>query len=169
MPTVAVDLSSRLAEIFSGRRRVAPTTTLLIASLVTALVAVPLLIRALDDDSAARLGDVADAERLTVAVEGVDEPIQLDGATLAGAVGIVYDDADVDAASFALFVEGADSPVLASQDLDGPTFSPVVDPDGVDQPLDTTLLANGEYELFVVVLRGDVEQRTVASFQVENP
>lgn len=164
---MAVDVSTRLAEIFSGRRRVAPTTTLLITSLVTALVAVPLLVRALDDESAARLGEVAELERLTVIVAG-EAPVPLDGATVAGEAAIRYDDDRVDAASFALFAAGGDAPVLASQDLDGPTFSPVVDGSGADQPIDTTLLADGDYELFVVVLRGDVEQRTVAAFTVEN-
>lgn len=165
---MAADVSSRLAEIFSGRRRVAPTTTLLIASLVTVLVAVPLLLRALDDDSAARLGEVAPLERLLV-LDADQAPTPLDGATLMGQARVVYEDADVDAASFALFASGAESPVLASQDLTGPTFSPVLDASGADQALDTMRLANGPYELFVVVLRGDVEQRTVATFEVANP
>jgi hypothetical protein len=167
-PLVAADLSTRINEVFSGRRRVAPATTLLIASLVTVLVALPLMIRALDDDSAARLGEVAELERLTVTL-GDDEPSPLDGGVVQGDALIVYDDPEVDAASFALFAVGADSPLLASQDLDGPTFSPVLDDSGADLPLDTTLLANGDHELFVVVTRGNVEQRTVATFEVRNP
>lgn len=160
------DLSARFAEIVAGERRAARVPTLLIAGLVTALVAIPLLVRAGDADDPAAPA-VASAE-ITVDLASGD-PVPLDGATLSGSALISVRDDGARAASFSLFAAGADEPLLAGQDLDGPIFSPVLSDQGAERPLDTRALANGRYDLFVVMTTDSGEARSAASFEVANP
>lgn len=139
--------------------------TLLIALLVTALVAVPLLVRGTDADP-----DTIAADPASVLVDTADgAPGPLDGATISGAAIITVEDSASSAASFSLFAAGDDRPILAGQDLSGPVFSPVLDDDGRPRPLDTRSLADGTYELFIVLSGDDGEQRTAVGFEVMNP
>lgn len=162
---MAVDLPSRLAQIAAGQRRVRPLPTLLIALFVTALVAIPLTERVVraDDRSTG-----ADPQAITVDMAQGD-PQPLDGAVLSGRALIAVNDAKASGVSFNLFAEGSDEPLLASQDLSGPNFFPIRSSDGGGRAMDTTVLDDGWYELFVTVARADGEQRTAVRFEVRNP
>lgn len=158
-------LSTRLSEIISGERRAGTLPTLVVAAVVTAMVAIPMFVA-----SGAAEGATAPADPALVTVELAEtNPAPLDGAILSGQALISIAAGYVEAASFSLFPTGAEEPVLSKQDLVGPVFSPVLDDHGREQPLDTSLLANGDYELFVVMQTPDGEQRTALGFVVENP
>ena len=159
---MASDLSQRLAAIVSGKRRVRPLPTLAIALGVTALVAIPLTENFLGSANPS-------ADPNQIVVDMIDtEPLPLDGAILTGDALVSFNDAEALGASFQLFSAGADAPLLASQDLTGPSFFPVQDDDGSGQPLETEMLPNGEYELFVTVTKSEGEQRTAVVFEVAN-
>ena len=162
---MAVDLSSRIAQIMAGQRRVRPLPTLLIALAVTALVAIPLTERVVRADSAST---AADPETIMVDLLDTD-PAPLDGATVSGSALISVTDPNADGVSFALFLSGEEEPVLASQDLSGPSFSPLQNAAGTPLSTDTTVLANGTYELFLTVATNDGDQRTAVTFEVANP
>ena len=162
---MAVDLSSRIAQIMAGQRRVRPLPTLLIALAVTALVAIPLTERVVRADSAST---AADPETIMVDLLDTD-PAPLDGATVSGSALISVNDPNADGVSFALFLSGEEEPVLASQDLSGPSFSPLQNAAGTPLSMDTTVLANGMYELFLTVATNDGDQRTAVTFEVANP
>ena len=162
---MAVDLTSRISQIMAGQRRVRPLPTLLIALAVTALVAIPLTERVVRADSASTAADPT-----AIVVDLLDsDPEPLDGATIQGPALISVNDADAQGVSFALFVSGEEDPVLASQDLTGPSFTPLQNAAGVPQSMDTTVLENGDYELFVTVSTDDGGQRTAVTFTVANP
>lgn len=162
---MAVDLSSRIAQIMAGQRRVRPLPTLLIALAVTALVAIPLTERVVRADSAST---AADPETIMVDLLDTD-PAPLDGATVSGSALISVNDPNAEGVSFALFLSGEEEPVLASQDLSGPSFSPLQNAAGTPKSMDTTALANGTYELFLTVATADGDQRTAVTFEVANP
>ena len=162
---MAVDLSSRIAQIMAGQRRVRPLPTLLIALAVTALVAIPLTERVVRADSAST---AADPETIMVDLLDTD-PAPLDGATVSGSALISVNDPNADGVSFALFLSGEEEPVLASQDLSAPSFSPLRNAAGTPLSMDTTVLANGMYELFLTVATNDGDQRTAVTFEVANP
>lgn len=162
---MAVDLTSRISQIMAGQRRVRPLPTLLIALAVTALVAIPLTERVVRADSASTAADPT-----AIVVDLLDsDPAPLDGATVQGPALISVNDANAQGVSFALFVAGDEDPVLASQDLTGPSFTPLQNAAGVPQSMDTTVLENGEYELFVTISTDDGDQRTAVTFTVANP
>lgn len=162
---MAVDLSSRIAQIMAGQRRVRPLPTLAIALAVTALVAIPLTERVIRADSASPAADPT-----SIIVDLLDaDPSPLDGATVNGAALISLNDDNARAVSFAFFAAGETDPVLASQDLAGPSFTPLRTGSGTPQSMDTTVLDNGPYELFVTVATDDGEQRTAVTFEIENP
>lgn len=162
---MAVDLSSRIAQIMAGQRRVRPVPTLLIALAVTALVAIPLTERVVRADAGS-----TSADPTAIIVDLLDsDPAPLDGATIQGPALISVNDTDAEGVSFALFVSGEQEPVLASQDLTGPSFTPLQTAAGLPQSMDTTVLENGDYELFVTVANSDGEQRTAVTFKVANP
>lgn len=168
---MAVDLSKNVSELFAGRKRAGLLPTLVIAVLMTSIVAVPLTIRALDSTDAADEPQVAvaaaDSQMVMVdTVNGIPTP--LDANTVAGPVLISLRQPDATAVSFNLFASGADQVIVESLDLQGPQFDFVVD-DGVVAPFDSTLLSNGVYELFVTIRTSDEDRRTAVSFQVENP
>ena len=162
---MAVDLTSRISQIMAGQRRVRPLPTLLIALAVTALVAIPLTERVVRADSASTTADPT-----AIVVDLLDsDPEPLDGATVQGPALISVNDANAQGVSFALFASGEEDPVLASQDLTGPSFTPLQNAAGVPQSMDTTVLENGDYELFVTVVTDNGEQRTAVTFTVANP
>lgn len=163
---MAVDVSKRSFELFSGAKRARLLPTLAIAIIVTSLVVVPLILRVTDAD--ADLPQTADASLVTVDTADAD-PAPLDQATLDGSVLISVNDPSASAVSFALFEAGSDETLYASQDLTGPTFDLVVGESGSGRPLDTTALANGDYELFLTVASPDGEERTAIGFSVLNP
>ena len=110
------------------------------------------------------------ADPASIVVDLLDtDPAPLDGATVSGPALISVNDPDAQGVSFALFLAGDEDPILASQDLTGPSFSPLQTPGGTPQSMDTTVLANGDYELFVTVATADGEQRTAVTFTVANP
>jgi len=158
-----LDVASRLAAIAAGRRRVSPLPTMVVALVVTALVVIPFT------EWIGRSAPAA-ADPSTIVVGLLDtEPMGLDGATLAGPALISIDDDRLEGVSFAMYPRGENTPILASQDLSGPTFSPRQSASGADQPMDTTLLSNGVYDLFVTIATARGEQRTAVTFQVANP
>jgi len=160
-----MDLSSRLAEIMDGTRQVRPLTTLAIALAVTALVAIPLTERVVRSDASSTEADPA-----LLFVDLLDsDPMPLDGSTVAGPALISLNHPDADGVSFALFSPGSDDPILASQDLSGPNFFPAQSDTGSGRPIDTRVLENGPYELFVTVADGEAAQRTAVTFTVANP
>ncbi len=162
---MAVDLSSRIAQIMAGQRRARPLPTLFIALAVTAAVAIPLTERVVRADA---VSPAADPTSIVVDLLDAD-PAPLDGATVSGPVLISLNDDDARAVSFAFFAAGETDPILASQDLEGPGFTPMRTGSGTPQSMDTTVLANGPYELFVTVATDEGEQRTAVTFEVANP
>jgi len=170
---VAVGISKRGAvELFAGRKRARLLPTLCIAAIVTAIVALPLILRALDATEA-ETGDqplvLAPADSQSILVDTVDsEPAPLDESTVSGPILISLDQPDATAVSFNLFAQGADVAIVESLDLEGPRFDFVVD-EGDVVPFDSTVLGNGTYELFVTVRTSTEDRRTAVSFQVENP
>lgn len=159
---MATGLARRIVSIASGRRRVGPLPTLAIALVVTAAVAIPLT-------EVAAGSNAPGADPNSIVVDMIDtEPRPLDGAILVGDALVSFNDAEALGASFQLFASGADAPLLSSQDLSGPNFFPVESADGLGQPLDTAMLPNGEYELFVTVTKPDGDQRTAVLFEVNN-
>ena len=165
---MAIDLSNSAFELFAGRKRARLLPTLVIAAVVTASVAIPLVIRALDSTDAAVVVAAADAQMVIVDTID-DEPAPLDTNTVAGPILISLQQPDASAVSFNLFASGAEQVIVESLDLEGPQFDFVVDPAGTVSPFDSTLLSNGAYELFVTIRVADEDRRTAVSFQVENP
>lgn len=175
---VAVNLSKNALEVFAGRKRARLLPTLVIAVLLTSVVAVPLVIRALDStDSAdaavepvAAVAAVGAADSQMIMVDTVNgDPTPLDTNTVAGPILISLRQPDATAVSFNLFAAGGDQAIVESLDLQGPQFDFIVDRGGSVLPFDSSLLSNGAYELFVTIRSGDQDRRTAVSFQVENP
>lgn len=153
-----MDLSRRLLLLLGAQTRARVLPTLLIAGLVTAAIAVPLALRALDAEQPAAESDLLVAN---------DNP--LDGSVVSGDVAVAFTADSAEAVSFNLFEAGGSEPIFASQDLEGPSFDLVVNDDGSTGSLDSTLLSNGSYELFITVAAGDDENRTAVRFEVQNP
>lgn len=163
-----MEIPKHFFALFSGNRRARPLPTMLIAAVVTALVAVPLTVRALDArDEPEPVPATADASLVVVDMANA-EPAPLDQATVGGPLLISFDHPSATGVSFNLFEAGTDEPLVASQDLDGPHFDLLVGERGAGRPLDSTLLADGRYELFLTVATGVGEQRTAVSFAVKN-
>lgn len=165
---MANDFSTRVFDLFSGKKRVRRLPTLVIALAVTALVVVPFL-RASDDET----GDgptIAAADPASVLVDtSAGDPSQLDRSVVEGAILISVQDGAASAVSFTLFAAGTEEPLLASQDLEGPAFDLILSDSGAGKPLDSTMLDNGDYELFLTIAGADGEQRTAVGFSVVNP
>lgn len=161
---MALDLSNRLAQVVAGQRRVPPVPTLLIALFVTAVVAIPLTERVVRSNNAS---PAADAGSIMVDLADTD-PFPLDTATLSGRALISLNDPDALGVSFNLLRPGTEEPILAAQDLTGPNFFPVTNAEGDGRPIDTTMLEDGSYELFVTVASSDGDQRTAVTFEVDN-
>lgn len=169
---MAVDLSKNVFELFSGKKRTRLVPTLAIAILVTSLVAVPLIFRAVD----ARNNPVepetvlapADAQLILVDTASL-EPAPLDSATVAGSILISLRQAEAGAVSFNLFAAGADQAIVESVDLNGPQFDMLVSDSGGGSPFDSTLLQNGDYELFVTIRMPNEDRRAAVSFEIANP
>jgi len=163
-----MDLSRHLGQLFLGNTRARVLPTLLIALLVTALVAVPLTVRAVDarDDVPALAAAPADE----IMVDTADlERGPLDQQTIGGNALISYRDDAAIGVAFNLLARGGTTPVLTSADTAGPQFDLVPGEDGKALPLDTTLLPNGSYELFISVSSPHGEKRTAVVFEVANP
>lgn len=159
---MATGLAGRIASIASGKRRVRPLPTLAIALVVTAAVAIPLT-------EVVANSNAPGADPNSIVVDLLDaDPQPLDGAVLAGDALVSLNDAEALGASFQLFASGTDAPLLSSQDLTGPNFFPLESADGSGQPLDTTMLPNGQYELFVTIAKPAGDQRTAVLFEVSN-
>ena len=169
---MAVDLSKNAFELFSGKKRTRLVPTLVIALLVTAAVAVPLIQRAVDARNNPVVPEVvlapADAQLIMVDTAETD-PRPLDLATVAGPLSISLRQDDASAVSFNLFAAGADQPIVESVDLTGPQFDMVVSDSGGGSPFDSTLLQNGEYELFVTIRTPDEDRRAAVGFAIANP
>ena len=163
-----MEIPKRFFELFSGNQRAGAMPTLVIATLITSLVAVPLTIRALDArDEAAPVEAAADASLVIVDTADAD-PTQLDGATVGGPLLISLNHPTASGVSFNLFASGGIEPLIASQDLAGPQFDLLVGERGGGKPFDSTLLADGDYELFLTVATQAGEQRTALGFVVQN-
>lgn len=161
---MAFDLSDRFSEVLAGTRRARAIPTLLIALAVTALVAIPLTERAVGSNKTDPSADPG-----LVFVDLIDtDPLQLDGATVNGLAFISVNHPTASGVSFNIFPAGSDEPVLASQDLTGPNFFPVTNDEGWGEPVDTTVLPNGTYELFTTLALPEGEQRTAVTFVVAN-
>ncbi len=137
--------------------------TFAVATLITALVCIPLTIRAVDarEEPPAVAADTAPG----IVLNGLG---RLDGARLQGPADISFDVDGISAVAFRVVTESGDE-VLAGEDRFGPDFDLVTDADGVGAPLDTTTIADGAYALFatITVDGGAVEQRQ-AAFTVDN-
>lgn len=169
---MAVDFSKNVFELFSGKKRTRPATTLAIAVVVTALVAVPLTLRAVDarNNPVERETVLAPAESELIVVDGPErDSVPLDLASVSGSILISLQEDDASAVSFRLFAAGSEEPILDSQDVDGPRFDMIVDDAGSASPFDSTLLRNGSYELFVTIRTAKEDRRTAVSFDVSNP
>lgn len=169
---MAVDFSKNVFELFSGKKRTRPGTTLAVALAVTALVAVPLVWRAVDARNNPIEEDVvlapADAQKVVVDT-GSTEPMPLDRSSVGGPILISLREDNATAVSFRLFAAGADRPILDSQDLDGPHFDMIVSESGGGAPFDSTLLEDGSYELFITIRTSKEDRRAAVSFEVSNP
>jgi hypothetical protein len=160
-------LSKNVFELFSGSKRARLVPTLAIAVAVTALVVIPLTMRAIDASDSSP--PVVAADPALVMFDMVEsEPAALDGATLHGSALISYRDTNADGVSFALFAHDGDEPLMVSLDAEGPSFDLLVSDTGGGTPLDTLILPDGRYDLFVTATAGDGEQRIAVSFVVEN-
>lgn len=169
---MAVDFSKRAFDLFSGKKRTRLVPTLAIAVLVTAAVAIPLIMQAVDSrnnpvEPAVVLAP-ADADLIVVDTAESD-PGPLDSATVAGPLLISLRQDDASAVSFNLFASGADQPIVESVDADGPQFDLVVSDSGGGSPFDSTLLQNGAYELFVTIRTPDEDRRAAVGFEIANP
>jgi len=169
---MAVDFSKNVFELFSGKKRTRPGATLAIAVVVTALVAVPLTLRAVDarNNPEEREVVLAPAESDLIVVDTAEQSsTPLDLASVSGPILVSLREDDASAVSFRLFAAGSDEPILDSRDIEGPRFDMVVDDSGAGSPFDSTLLRNGSYELFVTIRTPKEDRRTAVSFDVSNP
>ena len=169
---MAADLSKNVFDLFSGKKRTRLAPTLAIAVLVTGIVVAPLVYRAIDArnnpvEATVVLAPV-DGQLVMVDTAGTD-PSPLDLATVSGPILISLRQDNASAVSFNLYAAGADRAVVESQDLDGPQFDLVVSESGGGSPFDSTLLTNGDYELFVTIRTPDEDRRTAVSFKIANP
>lgn len=163
-----MSVSLRLAEVVNGSKRARLVPTLVLAAAVTAMVAIPMTIRAVDARGAEpALAAGADPSQLIVDAPD-SEPGPLDTATITGTVLISFQNPDASGVSFNLFARGDDQPLLTSQDVVGPQFDLMTDTRGLAVPLDSNELADGDYELFVTVASPRGEQRTAVTFSVVN-
>lgn len=169
---MSVDVSKSVFELFSGKKRTRLLPTLAIAVVVTGLVAVPLILRAID----ARNNPVetpvvlAPADTQLIMVDtGESEPAPLDQVSVAGPILISLRQEDATAVSFRLFAAGADQAIVESRDLQGPQFDMIVSESGGGSPFDTALLQNGSYELFVTIRTPKEDRRAAVSFEIANP
>lgn len=161
-------ISSQLTDLFAGRQRASLLPTLLVAAVVTVLVAFPLTVRAVEARGEPEvIASAASAERILVDAADI-EPTPLDRQTVSGRILISYFDREAVGVSFSLFESGASSPILTSQDLVGPSFDLQLDGAGRSVPIDSTRLADGPYELFLTVVLPGGEQRTAVVFDVAN-
>lgn len=164
-----MDLSQHLGELFLGNKRARALPTLIIALFVTALVAVPLTVRAVDARGSDRPPALAAAQAEAIMVDTADSERQpLDRQTISGNALISYRDQDAAGVAFNLLAKGGTTPVLNSADTDGPQFDLIPGDDGKALPFDTTVLPNGPYELFMSVSSPDGEKRTAVVFEVAN-
>ena len=155
-------------DLFSGNKRASVVPTLVIAALVTAVVAIPLTIRAAHaSDPVATVAPAADANMIVVDTADFD-PTPLDRATVSGPVLISFHHPTASGVSFHLLASGSTEPLIAAQDLQGPQFDLLARERGGAKPLDSSLLADGDYELFLTVATGGGEQRTAVTFTVQN-
>jgi len=155
-------------DLFSGKKRVRTLPTLAIALVVTAMVVVPFVASASGDD--AQDEPITAADPASVLVDtSLGAPSPLDMSIVEGSVLISVSDESASAVSFSLFAAGSEDALLTSQDLEGPNFDLIVSDSGGGTPLDSTLLDNGEYELFLTVVGDEGEQRTAVGFSVVNP
>ncbi|MEM7093871.1 MAG: hypothetical protein AAF567_12780 [Actinomycetota bacterium] len=158
-----LDASSRFIDLVTGRRRAGPVPTLLIALVVTAAVVIPLGQRVLEAEETR----VADAASIVVDIADA-EPGPLDGAILRGGALVSVTDTSALGVSFQLFEAGGTEPLLASQDVSGPEFFLVETAAGRGRTIDTTVLDDGGYELFVTIATSDGDERTAVGFTVDN-
>jgi len=161
---MAFDLSDRFSEVLAGTRRARAFPTLVIALVVTAMVAIPLTERAVGSEDTNPGADPG-----LIVVDLIDtDPFELDGSTVTGAAFISVNHPTASGVSFNLFLAGSDEPILASQDLTGPNFFPVTNDEGWGEPVDTTMLPNGRYELFTTLALPEGERRTAVTFEIAN-
>lgn len=168
---MAVDVSKNLFDLFRGKKRTRLVPTLAIALIVTAAVAVPLVVRAVDqrNNPVEVPVVVAPADPQQIMVDtAADDPKPLDQATVDGQILISLQDDRASAVSFNLFASGSDFAIVESQDLQGAQFDMVVSESGGGSLFDTTKLQDGSYELFVTIRLPNEDQRTAVSFQVQN-
>lgn len=154
----------RWRDVLAGTTRINPLVTLVLSTLATIAIAAPLWLQAADvppDPFVATPGGVV--------VITTDADLQpLNDATIGARALVSYIGTDVAAVAFNL--SEANGAVLSERvDTQGPSFDLLTD--NLDEPLalDTTKLADGEYELFVSVTGSDgVETLTAAKFTVSN-
>jgi hypothetical protein len=166
---MAADLSKRVFDLFSGKKRTRWVPTLAIALVVTAAVAIPLIMKVADADPSAPNVVVAPADAGLITVEANGEVAPLDLAEVSGPLLISLEDPDAEAVSFNLFAAGGDAAVVESLDTEGPLFDLVADESGQAAPFDSSLIPNGDYELFITIRTEVEDRRTAVSFKVANP
>lgn len=153
-------------------RNVSPVTAGVVALLVTTAVSVPFAMRALGHSAPATdpIFVEAEAGHLVFSESDAGSFQILDGAELQGEVFVSYQDEQADVCAFQLFQSGSAQRLLASQDSRGPRFDLISDSQDKDRaaPLDTRLLPDGKYELFMTATNGTKQGRTAVVFSVAN-
>ena len=162
---MAVELSKNVLEVFAGRKRARVAPTLVIATVVTLLIGVPLWFQASDASAKVVAGQ---ADRIIVIDMPDGAPGPLDQTVISGRVLISYNDPNVEAVSWRIVRSGESEPVFEGQDREGPQFDLNLSDGGFVETLDSNLLGNGQFELFVAVASDAGEQRTAVSFEVAN-
>lgn len=159
-------------------RKISPAVAAIVAAVITAAVAIPLAMRAMGFD-ATKVDPIfveADSSHLVVSTaDNLDTKNSLvtgplDGSTVSGYAYITYHDEEADAAAFALYAAGTDRPLMSIQDKSGPVFAMASETDVQNGTafLDTAMLADGPYELFVTVADGQIQRRMAVTFEVSN-
>ena len=108
----------------------------------------------------------ADSELVVVDMPGGAQPLDL--MTIGGPVLISVTQDDATSVAFSLFVAGGDDPVIQALDTVGPRFDLIASEAGDGEPLDSTMLTDGDYELFVTIRVDGEDQRTAVTFSVDN-
>lgn len=155
---------SALKTFLSGAARANPLITFALASVVTALVAVPMAIAAV---SAEEPPNIAPVERLIVTAEGANAA-PLHDARVSGQVMVSYLGDGVEAVAFSL--TGPDDSVIAERvDGEGPSFDLFLDENNVPIAFDTARVDDGRYTVLVSIRQEDgKEAKTAAAFDIAN-
>lgn len=150
-------------DILSGATKLKAVTSLVISTIVTVAVVAPLLWRAGQLESRA----VVPAEQIVVTTTELDAE-SLDGAAIAGPARIALRGDTIQAVAFVVAPKGEAS-IIERVDGEGPDFDLFTDEDGAPLPLDTTKLADGDYDLLLTITSTDGSvAKSAAGFTILN-